>query len=326
MKPTMSSVCCLLAGTLIATNGFAEEYDFELDVGFGSANFDGSKTIITNGGTVFDSGTADTDRLSVVGSWYFNGLFDAEGPRARAELTSRASSLSFGYGRTEQTDTRVLINTDPNVSFMDENRRFESESDLFAAGFRYVDRDSGWFGNIGLQTSNEVTELGLVAESIDVTEWRLGFGRYIAENTTVSVGTGRIDSDFGQDATVYEVSLEHLGNLGGGWQFAIDLGFDRTDREFRDLNALNAAVSLYPTRDIEFGIAVSDLDADRGLSRFDTSYEAFASWFVTPNVNVSASYRVDDANFLGAVLFPNVSTSSEADSDSFGISATWRFD
>ncbi len=325
MRLTKSSACCLLAGTLIATNAFAEEYEFELDVGFGASRFDGNKTITTGGGTIFNSGTTDTDRLSVVGGWYFNGLSDAEGPRARAELVSRASSLSFGYGRTEQTNAFDVSNNDPNLPIMSQSSIFESESDLFAADLRYVDRDSGWFGSVGLQTSNELAS-GFVDDSFDVTEWRLGFGRYIAKNTTISFGTGRVDFDSIVDSTVYELSLEHLGDLGGGWQYAIDLGFDRTDGDFSDLDALSAAISLYPTRDIEFGFAVSDLTDDGGLGRFDTGYEVFGSWFVTPNVSLSASYRVDDVNYLGNVIIPSAPTESDADSDSFGISATWRFD
>ena len=322
----MSTVCCLLAGTLITTNGLAEEYDFELDLSLGRSNFEGSRTFETSGGTIFNSGDTDTDEFSVLGTWYFNGLTDDVGPRARAALTSRASSLTLGVARFDQTDRFVIINTDPNLPIPDLNSGSDSDGELLAANFRYVDRDSGWFGSIGVQTSNLDT-FGFVNESLDTTEWRLSVGRYIFENTTLTFGAGEIDFDFGSDATVYEVAVEHLGDLGGGWQYAIDLGFDRTDGSIVDLDALTAAVSLYPTRDFEFGIAVSDISNEGGLGLVDSSYEGFASWFVTPNVSLSASYRVDDVDFFGNVFIGGgAPTESNADSDSFGISATWRFD
>jgi hypothetical protein len=53
---------------LVATNGFAEEYDFEIGLAFDGANFDGSQLITTPGGTIFNSNNIDTDELSVCGS------------------------------------------------------------------------------------------------------------------------------------------------------------------------------------------------------------------------------------------------------------------
>ena len=325
MKSTMSSVC-LLAGTMIATNGFAEEYDFELDVAFGSSSFEGSKTIARPGGTIFNSGSRDTDSLSIVGNWYFDGLSDADGPRARAALVSRASSLSFGYGRTEQTGVSFLTNDDPTLPITPLDFSLTQTSDLFDIDLRYVDADSGWFGSVGVQSSNENLR-GFVDESIDATELRLGVGRYVGENTTFSIGVGVADfgTADGGEASVFEISMEHLGDLGRNWQYAIDLGYDRTDGDFSDVDALSAAFSLYPTRDIEFGVAVVDTTGFVGLGRTDVGYEGFASWFVKPNIQLSARYRVDDVDFLGNVISGDP-TVSDADSDSFGISATWRFD
>ena len=96
MKLNTSVICCLLAGMLVGANGFAEEYDFEVGLAFDSTHTEGSKTITTPGETIVNSSDIDTDVLSVFGSWYFTGLSDDKGPRARAALVDRASSLSFG--------------------------------------------------------------------------------------------------------------------------------------------------------------------------------------------------------------------------------------
>ncbi len=330
MKLTTKAVCSLLAGSAIAVNVSADEYDFELDVAYGSTNFDGSKTIATNGGTVFNSGSNDSDSLSVFGNWYFSGLSDGDGPRARAELVSRASSLSFGYGRTDRTITSFLTNDDPSLPFITPfDSRFESDSEQFAVALRYVDPDSGWFGDVGLQISEDTFRDsfgGFTPTSTDATEWQLGVGKYIFENTTLSFGVGRIDFDPGEKATAFDISLEHLGDLGERWQYGLDIGYDRTDGDFSDVDALSVGLSLYPTRDFEFGVAFTDARGNPGSSRSDVSYDAFASWFVKPNVQLSANYRFDDVDYLGNVFLGGASTDSEADGNAFGISATWRFD
>ncbi|MDJ0908433.1 MAG: hypothetical protein QNI99_04545 [Woeseiaceae bacterium] len=330
MKLTTKVVCSfysLLTALLFTTASFAEEYDFELDVAFGSSNFDGSKTITRPGGTIFNSGSNDSDNLSIFGNWYYNGLSDDNGPRARAALVNRASSLSFGYGRTEQTIASFLTNTDPSLMFIPSlsESRFESDSDLFSVDLRHVDRDSGWFGSVGLQITNEDIS-GTFNDSTDATEWRLGAGKYIFENTTLSFSVGRIDFGAGEKATAFDFSLEHLGNLGDRWQYGLDIGYDRTDLDFSDFDTLGVGLSLYPNRDFEFGVAVLDARGNPGLNRSDVSYEGFASWFIRPNIQLSASYRVDDADFFGNVFVGGDQGVSDADSDSFGISATWRFD
>lgn len=75
--------------------------------------------------------------------------------------------------------------------------------------------------------------------------------------------------------------------------------------------------------DFEFGLAVEDVS--RLLGQDTTGFEGFASWFVKPNVRLSAHYRVDDAELFGSVFIGGGSTVSDADQDRFGISATVRF-
>ena len=45
----------------------------------------------------FDATKVDTDAYSLTGSWYFAGLSDEKGPRARAAFVDRASVLNIRY-------------------------------------------------------------------------------------------------------------------------------------------------------------------------------------------------------------------------------------
>lgn len=324
MRKKIGSASWLAVGMLVATTGSAETYDFEIDLAFESTSFDGSQTIATNGGTIFNSTRIDTDDLGLSGSWYFAGLSDDKGPRARADFVDRASSLSLGYSRTDQTTATLITNDDPSFPFPPLDSRIDSDGDTFVLDFRYVDRGSGWFGDAGLLSSN-VTIGGLVSDSVDATGWRLGAGKYLFDTTALSVDLSQVDVDGGGDATIATLALEHLGDLGSGWQYAVDLGYSRVDADGGfEPDTLGAAIALYPTRDVEFGVAVEDVSGSN-VGQDTTGVEGFASWFVTPNVRLSARYRVDDVGFAGNVFLGGATSAGDADQDSFGIGATVRF-
>ncbi len=324
MIPRIALASSLMVGLFVAQPVMAEDYDFEFDLGFSSLNFDGSQTITTNAGTIFNSNEIETDELSLSGTWYFNGLSDDNGPRARATLVDRASSLAIGYSQTDRTFSTVLTSTDPAFPFPSIDSRLEADDDTFAADFRYVAKDSGWIGSIGLVTS-EATVGAPVNSSFDATGWGLGFGKYIAENTTLELQVSQVDADGGSDASAFGVTFEHLGSFNDQWQYAVDLGYNRVDADGGpDVDTWRAAVSMYPNRDVEFGIAIQDGSSD--LAGSDSlGFEGFASWFVRPNFKLSARYRVDDVDYLGTVAFATPPTGGSADQDAFGINATVRF-
>jgi len=324
MRHIRGASCCLLAGMLVATSGFAEEYDFEIGLAFDSTQFDGSQTTTTPGGTLFNSVKTDTDELSVFGRWYFAGLSDDKGPRARAVLVDRASSLNVAYSRTDQASSFFGTSDDPSFPIPPFNAEFDTDGDSFAVDFRYVDRDSGWFGNAGWLTS-DITPFGFTDPSVDATGWNLGVGKYLFETTTLGLDVGEVNVTGRANVTVVAVSFEHLGDLGERWQYAIDIGYNRADRDFgSDLDTWRAAIALYPTRDFEFGVAIEDVSANNS-SLDNTGIEGFASWFVTPNVRLSARYGVDDVNDSGNIPIGGATTVGDFDQDSFGISASIRF-
>lgn len=319
MRHTRAAGSCLLAVAMIVQTAQADEYDFEIDVAFDSSQFDRSETTTTPGGTIFNSASIDSDSLSVLGTWYFTGLSDDKGPRARAVLVDRASSLSIGYSRTEQSNSFVFTSSDPAFPLPPFDLSFDSNVDAFSVDFRYVDRDSGWFGSAGLLTVN-ATAARFSVQPGDADGWSLGVGKYLADTTTLSLNFTDISN-----TSAVGLSFEHLGDLGASWQYAVDLGYSYVDVGGGfDLNTWGAALSLYPTRDFEFGLAVEDVSGNFPSADSQT-VEGFASWYVKPNVRLSARYRVDDADYFGNVFIGGGSTVNDSDEDSFGISASIRF-
>jgi hypothetical protein len=326
VKHVSGTLCGLLAAMLLSPPGWAEEYRFEIGAGYANTSFEGSQTITTPGGTVFNSGKTDTDDLGVRGNWYFYGLSDDSGPRARAAFVDRASSLSFGYSRSDQTTRTLITSDDPTFPFPPQDLTFDLDVDAYVLDMRYVHRDSGWFGDAGLVLTDTSFSLGgSVNDSGDATGWRLGIGKYIFSNTAVSVEVSQVDADGGADAEAYAAAFAHLGDLGEKWQYAVDLAYSRSESDFDlDLDTWSGAFSLYPTRDFEFGIAVEDVSGDR-FAGDTTGFAGFVSWFVTSNVSLSASYRTDDVDYLGNVSIGGGTIDADADQDMFALGVSVRF-
>lgn len=324
MMPRIAFAYSLTASLLVAPLGMAEEYDFEVEIGYSSVDFESSQTITTDGGVIFNSSEIDTDELRLSGTWFFKGLSDEKGPRSRAALTDRASSARLGYSQADRTFASFLSNTDPAFPFPPIDSRIESDDDAFAVDIRYINRNSGWIGSAGLLTS-DATVGAPVSSSFDATGWRLGFGKYVSQNTTLELAISGVDVDGGSDTSGIGVTFEHLGDLTGHWQYAVDLAYNRINPDAgSDVDTWRAALALYPNKDIEFGLALEDVSGDL-VSGNNLGVEGFASWFVRPNVRLAARYRVDDVDYQGNAVIGGAPTAGDADQDSFGVSATVRF-
>ena len=317
-----TGVSAVLTGMIFAASGAAaDDFDFEIGAAFQRTSLDAEQTITTPGGSIFNSNDVDTDAYDIFGSWFFAGLSDDKGPRARAAFVDRASVLSLGIGRTEVSFAASVVSTDPLIPSFDGS--FDTDADAYVLDVRYVWRDSGWFADAGV-AHVETSIGGVVGGSGNSTAWRLGVGKYLFETTTLALDVSQADED-GGDATNYSATFSHLGDMGADWQYAVDLGYSQTDSDFDlDVDTWSAALSLYPNRDVEFGVRVTETDAD--FAALDsTSYEGFLGWFATPNVELAASYRVDDVGFLGNVAVGGAPTNSDADQDGIGLGVTVRF-
>ncbi len=317
-----TGVSALLTGMIFAASGAAaDDFDFEIGAAYDRTSLDADQTITTPGGSISNSNEVDTDTYDIFGSWFFAGLSDEKGPRARAAFVDRASVLSLGYGRTDISFAASVVSTDPVIPSFDGS--FDSDADAYVLDVRYVWRDSGWFADAGV-AHVDTSIGGVFGGSGSSTAWRLGVGKYLFETTTLALDVGQADED-GGDATNIAVAFTHLGDMGANWQYAVDLGYSQTDSDSGlDVDTWSAALSLYPNRDFEFGVRIAESDAD--FAALDsTSYEGFLGWFVTPNVELAARYRVDDVDFLGNVQVGGAPTNSDADQDSIGMGITVRF-
>ena len=303
----------------------ADDYSFEIGLDYTGERFESDLVILNpiSNLPITTSTDIDTDDITVFGSWYFNGLSDDEGPRARAAFVDRASVANAVYSQAESTASVSVSSDDPLFSPV-VIPDVDIDADLFGVDGTFVSRDSGWFGQLGIaQLSLGSDTLG---GDVDATTLAAGGGKYIARNTALGVNIAQIDADEG-DATVIGVGFAHLGTLNPNWWYAIDIDYSHTDGDGdTESNSLRTALSFYAGRDIEFGFAIDWTDESNVFDSSDrTGFDFFGSWFITPNFRVGANYRIDNTgddplfNAGGAV------TSSGSDQYAFGVNALVRF-
>ena len=318
--PVKKKTC--IAASLFAAGfsipAIADDFKFEAGLAYDRTRLDGSQTITATQGTINDTGSIDTDDVSLFGTWYFAGLSDDEGPRTRAAFVDRASAVTLSYSRTDQSFANTIESTFPSIPSGD--FAFDTSGDTYAIGGRFVSRDSGWFANAAYLSTN-TRPSGVVIGDTDVSGWSVGVGKYFWGNSAISLDV----TDFDNDTSVIAVAFTRLGNLGGDWQYAVDLGYSRTDESFgSDTDSWFAGVGLIPTKDVEFGLRYQDQES-RFPGSDSTSIEGYVSWFVTPKFELAARYRVDDVDYLGgASVFP-AERVSDADQDSIGLLVNFRF-
>ena len=98
-----------LASCLFATVAAAEQFDYEIHAGYQSSSSDLSFSSNLVAGTTRSK--SDGDGFILEGSWYYAGLSDDEGPRARAAFMSRASGATLGWSALDES-SRIIV-TDP---------------------------------------------------------------------------------------------------------------------------------------------------------------------------------------------------------------------
>jgi hypothetical protein len=300
--------------TLTTSTVFAEDYSFEVGSGYDRNQYDSFSQFLDNpslgqGSAEFLS-SRDTDSLNLVGTWYFAGLSDEKGPRTRAPLFDRTSALNLFYRRADVSSFLSISSTIPSIT--PGERRTDASTEEVGASVRLTSRESGWFMQGGFL--NTEVDLPFSPQSNDST-WNIGVGRYIFESTTLSLDVGERDIGFFNSETI-GLGVEHVASLVGSWQYGVDLSYERLDGDVYDFNDWRLALALYPSRDLGFGVSYAEqprrLAGTLSVSRDEVeSLDGFVSWFVTPNLELGARYRVDD-----------VGTANE---DGFGLSLNIRF-
>lgn len=315
----MSVVLTLSACVSTARAG---NYDYEIGLSYGNSSADNVNALGSIGGSpIPEAGTAinssDSDRFEIAGTWYYSGLSDSSGPRSRAVFLSRASGVSAAYAYTDESSSfSTTATTAPLPIRPPSSGGGESSTDTFEAALRHVWPDSGWYAIAGVARIE--TEVDTVFQNtnfsfdVDATAYTAGFGRYLGKATAIDLSVISTDAE-GDDATAFALSFSHIGALGNGWQYGADVGIAASDQDGDD-GSYSLGLSLFPTNEFEFGIAIvhreSGFDLDQDL------YEGFASWFVREHIELRARYGQDDVDVFGQ---------QDYDSDQFGLGINVRF-
>ena len=326
-KVCAGAVVLALAGTPLAT---AETYNFEVGLSFDRTQFDSSdiqtvdQPVPPTPITFTDETSIDTDDIRLFGNWYFAGLSDDNGPRARTVFVDRASVATLAYLRSDQTFLTRFDNDSGLPILLPGEISSDQTLDELSASVRLVDRNSGWYGLAGISRSEaeiDPNTPGLVGADFDATSYSLGFGKYLFATTSLQIAVDWIEVD-NNDATNISVDFTHLGSIGESWQYAVDLGYANTDGDFGvNSDSYLAGFSLYPNRDLEFGIALTE--EDRRFGGELTSIGIFGSWFFTPSASVGVRYRFDDVDSGTTAIGPLRSV--KEDQDAWGIGVNVRF-
>ena len=257
MKP-ISTIGLAVAGFFFVAPAVADEFSFDIGASYGRTQYEGSSTSVFEGhpffsdGTVFSTGESDTDTLTLFGTWYFAGLSDDNGPRARAAFVDRASAVSVLYGHQEESSSYSIVSSVPEIP--SGPRGFDESGDFYAVSGRLVGRTSGWFAEAAVTESD-------LSFDLEGSAWSLGVGKYLFDTTALSVSIGNVDARFGFETDNYALGFTHLGSVEQSWQYALDHVYEH---ESPNLDYVDDAVNrsdafaLYPTRNLEFGIAYAD--------------------------------------------------------------------
>ena len=276
-----------LASCLLATASFADQFDYEILAGYQSSSSDSSFSSTLVPATTRSK--SDGDGLVLEGSWYYASLSDDEGPRARAAFMSRASGATFGWSASDDT-SRVTV-TDPLLP--PTSIQAKASIDDFSARVRHVWKETGWYALGGVARASTDIETRIDGDrtsiGLDATLYSIGVGKYVGQSTAVDFSVSQADIE-GGDSTSYALTLTHIGDIGESWQYGLDLSAAQSDLDDDD-GTYGVRFSLYPTRDVEFGIGISQ--ASVGPLDVD-SYEGFVSWFFRPNASLAVSYGEQD--------------------------------
>lgn len=316
-----TSIAVLAVLIALPATGNADTYDYEIEISYDATRF--SSGFVSGGpvaplGPIRVSAETDNDEIGLAGTWYFDGVSAATGPRSRAEFISRASAVSVSYTRGDGDSVFSVISSNPALPFS--TGRSEQTTNILSADLRWVWAESGWYGLADLSMAELEFDSGGVPTTADGDGYGLGVGKYLAAQTALELRVLRQSSDvsgvdIGGDSSSTEVALGlvHVGALGPTWQYGADIALATTSRAASE-GSYNARLSLYPSRPLAFGIDIAGALQD--TSDVSTDYEVFASWFPRERLGLSARYGWISLDELG---------DTDIDQYSFGIDVSFRF-
>lgn len=232
------------------------------------------------------SADADFDSFMLQGTFYFTPVDTSKGPLAEASFIDRASDITVNFQDGE----------------IDGPGGADADIESYGISTRVV-LDQGWLLKLGYQDS-EIEDL------VDGDVWNVGVGKYIAENTTLTLNYLQGEAD-DMDVDAYGLNLEHLFLLANDQALRLDVGYTQADPDDADeIDLWNLGATFYFNRNISVNANYSLADSNEVELE---NWSIGAEWFINNQVAVSLSYleAEEDENNLEA--------------DGFVISGRFRF-
>lgn len=240
----------LTVGLAVVTPAVAD-YSFEVGGAYGQGEID----------LGFDS--FDTDTYGLYGSYFLEPVDTSKGPVAEAAFLDRASSITLAGSRTEL-----------------ETNFGDVDLDSYGVDGRWVFKGSGWLLELGYRYDDFADE--------DVDTFTAGVGKYIAENTTLILDYGNVDSDLGAGSDTWGLEVEHLIGLSKGG-IKVEASYSYVDNDNLDNADIWAVAGTYYFNKY-FGIGASyELEDSDDIE--DDRWQFYADWFITKKVALSLVYN-----------------------------------
>jgi len=306
-------------------------YQFEVEVGY------------TDSETDYDSNFGpdeDSDSVDVGGTYYFSDVETNKGPLSVAAFLSRASNVSAFYadGETEVGATQITFSGGrgsyygaPSLGATYLLPKYDIDTEEYFVNGQYIHAESGWLIDALYGYSEEDRDLGF---DIERDSYGVGVGKYIAKYTRLKLNYVHteidIDTPVGDastDSDVVNLGLFHVQELGDDtfYDASVDVAYLDSDNG-DDAQAYSVSTTYY------FSPSFSHIDGDDVDT---TSYGVSGEWFITDNFSIDVSYlrsKVDVSEsrsifvpYRGVDFTRPISTSLDADIDTFSIGARLRF-
>ena len=272
----------IVAGIALAVSATAQaDYQWELGAAYGTGEFD------------IGDQNPDNDEISGYGTYFIDAVDDTKGPLAEAAFLDRASSISL-----------FAVNANIDGDAINDLGRKNYGLEIHA-----VSSDAGWITDFGyareendtLRTSLSAGNLPTIPgnrplDTIDVDRFKVGFGKYLTDRTTLVASYIYSDIDEAGDFSTYRVDLEHLFQFSFGDIKAeaayglVDISVDDTLLEDADdIDIYLVGATYYFGSNKNWGVGVNYGQEDFGGDSYKR-VEGNVSWFITDQWEVALDY------------------------------------
>ncbi len=273
----------IVAGIALAVSAAAQaDYQWELGAAYGTGEFD------------IGAQNPDNDQISGYGTYFIDAVDDTKGPLAEAAFLDRASSISL---------FAVNANIDGD-GIRDLGRK------NYGLEIRAVSSDAGWITDFGysreendtLRTSLSAGQLptipvvGRGLDTIDIDRFKVGFGKYLTDRTTLVASYIYSDIDEAGDFSSYRLDLEHLFQFSFGDIMTeasygiVDVSVDDSILDDKDdIDIFLVGATYYFGSNKNWGVGVNYGEEDFGGDSWKR-WEANASWFINDQWEVALDY------------------------------------